>query len=87
MNNLRLPQKDSATFRGLITALQALVTFIIGLILAIWQVPGVPKAFLDFVWNNAPSLLFTLGISSSIGVGIISFLSNYFFRKGTVPTY
>lgn len=86
-NNVRPPTLNSATGRGLTTAVQALVSFIIGLILAIWQVPGVPKAVMDFVWNSGPTLLVTLGISTSLSVGIVSFLWNFFFRKSTVSTY
>ena len=87
MNNLRLPQTDSATFRGLITALQALITFSVGLILAIWQVPGVSKAATDFVWVNGPTTLAAIGIPLIIGTGIVSFLFNLLLRKGTVATY
>jgi hypothetical protein len=86
MNNLRLPQTDSATFRGLVTALQALFTFIVGFILAVWQVPGVPKVAEDFVWNNAPQTLISFGIPLILGTGIVSFLFNRFIRRN-VSTY
>ena len=87
MNNLRLPNSDSATYRGLITALQSLITFFIGLLLAVWQVPGVSKVAMDFVWNNAPQTLVAFGIPLIVGTGIISFLYNLLFRKGSVSTY
>ncbi len=87
MNNLRLPQTDSATFRGLITALQTLITFIIWLVLAVLQVPGVPKAIVAFLVFNGPQTLLSFGVPLIVGTGLISFLSNYFFRKGTVSTY
>lgn len=83
---IRTPQTDSATWKGLMTALQALITFVVGLILAIWQVPGVPKAIEDFVWNNGSTTLAAVGIPLVVGTGLTSFLINYFFRKN-VPTY
>ncbi len=87
MNNLRLPQTDSATTRGLVTALQAFITFLIGFSLAVWQVPGVPQAAQNFVWNNAPQTLVAFGLPLIVGTGITSFFFNLFFRKGSVSTY
>lgn len=86
-SDVRPPTLNSATGRGLVTAAQVLVTFMIGLALAVWQVPGVPKAIEDFVWNNGPTLLAALGVSSAIGTGLISFLWNFIFRKSSVATY
>lgn len=83
---MRTPTTDSATFRGLMTALQALITFVIGLAFAIWQVPGVPVAIQNFVWNNGPLTLAAFGIPLILGTGVISFLINYFFRRN-IPTY
>lgn len=86
MNNVRLPKVDSAVFRGLITMYQAFLTFVIGFIVAILQVPGVPKAAMDYVWNQAPQTLLAMGIPLIIGTGLVSFLMNYLFRRN-VPTY
>jgi hypothetical protein len=86
-NNVRPPTLNSATGRGLITIGQALITFLVGLILAVWKVPGVPQAVINFVLHNSLSLLLSFGISSSIGVGLVSFLWNFIFRKNTVTTY
>lgn len=87
MNNLRTPNIDSATGKGLMTILQAFITFFIGLTMAIWSVPGVPKAIVDFVWNNGPSLLVTVGLPLAVGSGVVSFILNRLFRKGTVSAY
>lgn len=86
MSKLPTPNIDSATGKGLMTALQVLITFIIGLLLAVWSVPGVPKAISDYVFNNAPGLLLSIGVPLTIGSGIISFLMNQLFRK-SITTY
>lgn len=86
MNNIRFPQIDSAVFRGLVTMYQAFLTFVLGFIVTILQVPGVTDAAKDYVWNQAPQTLFAMGIPLIIGTGIVSFIMNYLFRRN-VPTY
>ncbi len=83
---MRQPSIDSATWKAIMTLLQALLAFSVGLILAVWQVPGVPKAVMDFVWNNGPTVFLSVGLPLSLGAGIISFLINWLFRKG-IQTY
>lgn len=77
---MNLPKQDSATGRGLKTAFQAfagtIITFLIGLWLAIKGVPGCDKAVLDFLQPYVIYLAGGIGISS----GTISFFMN-FFRK------
>jgi hypothetical protein len=87
MNNLRLPETDSAAFRGLVTALQTFITFLIGLLLTIFQVPGVSKAAGDYILFYGPNVLFSLGIPLVIGAGLVSFFYNFLFRRGMVSTY
>ncbi|MGH2611572.1 MAG: hypothetical protein ACRDFB_00815, partial [Rhabdochlamydiaceae bacterium] len=77
MSKIPSPQKDSATWRGLITALQSFITFLIGLGLTVWNVPGTPQAVSHFVITQAPGVLFSVGILSAVGTGIVSFLVNY----------
>ncbi len=85
MNNLRLPSQDSATGRGIKTALQTVigftVTFFTGLILAVWQVDGVPQVVLNYVQHNFIQVLLSIGIPA----GVAGFVWNY-FRKN-VPNY
>ncbi len=86
MDNPRLPTTDSATGRGLKTAAQTgigtvLATAIFGLIVAIWQVPGVPEIVIRWLEDNVLLLATTFGASS----GIVAFIWNL-FRKN-VPNY
>lgn len=56
---MRLPTKDSATWRGLVTAVEATVAFI----LAILTVPGVAEVIRDFnqeIFVLIPTITFIL---------------------------
>ena len=81
MNNLRGPNIDSAAGKGLMTALQSLISFLIGLIVTVYQVPGVPDAIINFTYNHLPEVLVNIGIPLIIGSGATSFIINYLFRK------
>lgn len=74
-------KKDSAAWRGLITAAQAIVAFFVGLIVVIWQVPGVPEVVITYTKEHLVQLLGLFGLST----GTTSFLFNLIFRK-EVPT-
>lgn len=67
---------DTALVRGVRTGLQTslgvIVTFFIGLFLAVWNVPGVPMTVLDYMSQNFPATLAAVGIPS----GIVAFIWN-----------
>jgi hypothetical protein len=77
---MKLPSQDSATGRAIKTFIQALGGFIIGLGVAIWQVPGVPDAVQGYIVSNLPQVIVTIGIPVAVSSGAISFIWNY-FRK------
>ena len=68
--------KDSATDRGIKTAVQAMLGFLAGLAMAIWAVPGVPHAVISYIEANIPQMLLIIGVPS----GLVSFGWN-FLRK------
>ena len=78
---MRLPEKDSSTFRGVVTGLQSFigtaVTLLIGLWVSVEAVPGCPEAVLKFAQDNVVIIAGSLGVSS----GTVSFLWNIIFRK------
>lgn len=84
--NLKLPTTDSATGRGVKTALQAAVGFVVGLAAAVYAVPGVPEAVTTYVEQNLGQVLLTVGIPTALSSGATGFLYNLFFRK-SVKTY
>ncbi len=86
MNNTRLPATDSVTYKGLMTALQALIAFLVGLVITVFNVPGVPQAIISFTVNHLPDVLFSVGVPIIVGSGATSFIINYLFRKN-IPTY
>ena len=71
-----LPDQDSATGRGLKTAVQSIFGFIVGLCVVIWAVPGVPEAIISYVQHNIVQVLLMVGVPS----GLTSFVWN-FLRK------
>lgn len=68
--------KDSAVMRGLRTGVQAIIGFLVGLVVVVWQVPTVPEVVMSYVTNNIGALMAALGVSA----GVVSFVWN-FFRK------
>lgn len=67
---------DTALVRGVRTFLQAILTFLGGLVVAVWNVPGVPEAVHTYVTSQGPGLLFTIGLPLALGTGAVSFLWN-----------
>lgn len=78
--NMNINNNDSAVGRGIRTAIQALGGFIIGLAIAIWQVPGVADVVKLYVSQHFVELVIAFGIPSAVGSGVLGFLWN-FFRK------
>lgn len=68
--------KDSAAARGIRTAIQAAIAFVIGLAVVVWQVPGVPQVVISYTTQNIAGLATSFGVSA----GLVSFVWN-FFRK------
>lgn len=73
--------KDSALARGLRTAIQAIVGFIVGLVATVWAVPGVPQAVSTYMTGHAVQLALTVGLPA----GLVAFLWNV-LRKD-VPNF
>jgi len=73
--------KDSATARGIKTALQALVTFLVGLVIVVFNVPGVTDAIVMYSKQHFIEVVVAFGVPFSVGTGLTSFLYNVLFRK------
>lgn len=58
--------------KGVRTALQAIVGALIGLVLVVWAVPGVPEAVIEYAKTNLVPLLLVIGIPS----GFVAWLQN-----------
>lgn len=59
-----LPAQDSAVGRALKTFAQAIIGFVIGLLITVWTVPGVPDAVWVYVKNNLGQILLLVGVPS-----------------------
>lgn len=58
--------------KGVRTALQTIVGALIGLVLVVWAVPGVPEAVIEYAKTNLVPLLLVIGIPS----GFVAWLQN-----------
>ncbi len=58
--------------KGVRTALQAIVGALIGLVLVVWAVPGVPEAVIEYAKTNLVPLLLVIGVPS----GFVAWLQN-----------
>lgn len=77
---MNLPKQDSATGRGLKTALQAIIGFVIGLSIAVYQVPGVPEIISSYIQKHSLDVVLNIGVPTALASGLVSFVWNY-FRK------
>lgn len=76
-----LPTKDSATSRGIKTAVQAIIGLIVGLLVTVWAVPGVPHVVINYIQSNFIQVLLSVGIPS----GLASWIWNAF--RADLPKY
>ena len=78
---MRLPSKDSAAWRGVITSLQGFVGSIPVLVVGLWAatktVPGCNEVVVKFIYDNIVLIAGSFGVSS----GVVSTAWNVFFRK------
>lgn len=70
--------KESKTpvVKGVRTFFQTLAGLFVGLVLAVWSVPGVPQTVTAYVYANFVPLL--IGLAAFVGVpaGLIAWLQN-----------
>ncbi len=62
--------------RGWRTFLQALGGILVGLVLAVWNVPGVPETITSYAQSNFVPLFVSLAVTVGIPAGIISVVQN-----------
>lgn len=67
---------DGAPARGLRTAAQAILGLVVGLVVVVWTVPGVPDAVLGYLQHNLVQVALLVGVPS----GLVSYVWNL-FRK------
>lgn len=62
---MNLPQQDSAVGRSLKTLVQSVSGFIIGLLIVVWTIPGVPQAVTQYTYNHIFEVLVMAGVPSA----------------------
>ena len=58
--------------KGVRTAVQAVVGALVGLVLVVWAVPGVPEAVVAYLSDNAITVMLAVGVPS----GIVAWVQN-----------
>ena len=65
---------DTALVRGIRTGIQGalgvLASFLVGFILQVWNVPGVPEAVLDYLQAHLTDAMTSVGIGSGVAAFI-----------------
>ena len=84
MDDLRLPEKNTATRNSIEVALKALLGFASGLIVVVWTVPGVQDAVSNYVRDNWMQVGAVVGVPS-VFTGLINFFFDW--RKKGVRNY
>lgn len=64
--------KNSAVGKGVRTAFQAMAGLVVGLVVVVWAVPGVPEVVTNYLVNNALQVLLVVGVPS----GAVAYLQN-----------
>lgn len=72
---MKLLNSDSAKGRGVRTFIQAVLGFIIGLVAAVWAVPGVSDAAFKYVTENLTNFLVLIGFPT-VATGVVSWIWN-----------
>jgi len=64
--------KNTAIGKGLRTGLQSVLGTVVGLVVVVWAVPGVPEAVTTYASNNWLPILVSIGLPS----GVVAWLQN-----------
>lgn len=64
--------KNTPAAKGVRTAVQAIVGALVGLVLVVWAVPGVPEAVVEYLKGNLVPVLLAVGIPS----GFVAWVQN-----------
>lgn len=72
MSESKVVNKNTPEGKGIRTALQSMGGLLVGLVVVVWAVPGVPEAVTAYLTQNTITLLLSVGVPA----GIIAWLQN-----------
>lgn len=70
------PQTNTPAVKGVRTFFQTLGGLFVGLLLAVWNVPGVPEAIVAYTKANFIPLFMTLLVIVGLPSGLIAYFQN-----------
>lgn len=73
----KITNKNTPEGKGLRTAAQAMVGFIVGLFVYVWAVPGVPEAVINYLSDNWLPLLLATGVPA----GAVAWVQNLLEKR------
>lgn len=72
---MNLLTNNTASYKGVRTSLQAFAAFVVGLILVIWNTPGVPQNVTNYIRPYEMSFLLWLGVPTVFVSGLIAYIT------------
>lgn len=80
-----MPEKNTATRNSFEVFLKALGGLVVGLLVTVWGVPGVPQAITQYLQDNWMQVILSVGIPSALGTGLINLVLD--IRKKGIQNY
>lgn len=80
---MNLLTNNTATYKGVRTSLQAFIAFVVGLILVIWNTPGVPQNVEAYLRPYEVNVLVWIGIPTVFVSGLIAYVGGKIAEKQT----
>jgi hypothetical protein len=71
-NSMQPQEPKTPVVKGVRTGIQAIIGSVVGLVLVVWAVPGVPEVVVNYLQNNWLPLLLLVGVPS----GLVAWLQN-----------
>ena len=68
--------KNTVIGKAVRTAIQAFIGFVVGLVVVVWHVPGVPEAVIGYTQNHFVMALVSIGLPVGVVSGVVAYVHN-----------
>lgn len=73
--------KNTTIGRAVRTTIQSFIGFIVGLVVVVWHVPGVPEAVIQYTQNHLVIAVVSIGVPVALVSGIVAYAHNFVEKK------